>query len=304
MYKWCLAFLSFASFAAQAQRGKPKPKPHPIANNGSFLKTSKDSLSYALGINIARNLQNQGLTNIDAIKMYKGLSDILLNKKPILTDDQAAQKVSNQINKTSNKVQSPPPSSPPSPSASALKQTTQNAQNVQQAQPSKSITQTPSNPNPINQNTNSNASNNPNKPTSNENPATTSIKEEGKKFLAQNSKQENVISMPEGWQYYILHQSMETNKPNLRNTVKCHYEGKLIDGTVFEKTFGTDQPISFQIFRVIKGWQLALTKMTVGSKWRIFLPSHLAFGDKGSDDGIIKPGATLIFDIELLKIEK
>lgn len=275
MRKWCFAFLSFCCFSVQAQRFKPKPKP--VANNKALLKTTKDSLSYALGINVARNLQAQGLTNIDAIKMYKGLSDVLLNKKPILTDDQAAQKVANEINKTT---------APPAPITQQVQQ--------QPSQPPKSIRQTPPNP----------TANNPGKQPSYENPVSSTNREKGKKFLADNAKQENVISMPEGWQYYVLHQSMDTTKPNLRSTVKCHYEGKFIDGTVFEKTFGTNDPIVFPLFRVIKGWQLALTKMTVGSKWRIFLPSHLAYGDRGSDDGNIKPGETLIFDIELLKIEK
>ncbi len=268
MYKWLFAILFFISLSVKAQRYQPKP------NNGKpVLSTSKDSLSYALGINIARNLQAQGLTNIDALKLYKGLSDILLKKKPLLTDDEAADKVTSYTAKSTPKTipaQTPPATLRPAPNP------------------------TSTNPKPINT---------PPKQNTNDNPETAKNKEIGKQFLEDNAKNPRIVSMPEGWQYYIIHQSMDTTKPDLRNTIKCHYHGTLIDGTVFESTYGTNEPAIFPLFRVVKGLQLALTKMTVGSKWKVFLPSHLAYGDRGAGE-IIKPGATLIFDIELIKIEK
>lgn len=269
MFKWFIAILLFTNLSVKAQRYRQKPKTNTSA---AALNTSKDSLSYALGINIGRNLQAQGLTNIDALKLYKGLSDILLKKKPLLTDDEAAQKVSNY---TANLIQKTTPATPPQTLRTAPKPA-------------------PNNPKPVNT---------PPKQSTYENPEAAKNKEIGKQFLEQNAKKDRVVSMPEGWQYYILHQSTDTAKPDLRNTIKCHYHGTLIDGTVFESTYGTNEPAIFPLFRVVKGLQLALTKMTVGSKWRIFLPSHLAYGDRGVGE-IIKPGALLIFDVELLKIEK
>ena len=85
--------------------------------------------------------------------------------------------------------------------------------------------------------------------------------------------------------------------------VKVHYHGTLIDGTVFDSSVDRGEPISFGLNQVIKGWTLAVTQMTVGSKWKIYLPSDLAYGDNGAGEKI-KPGATLIFEVELLAIEK
>ncbi len=125
----------------------------------------------------------------------------------------------------------------------------------------------------------------------------------GAAFLANNAKRQGVITMPEGWQYEVIKKGTDTIKPSLESTIRCHYHGTLIDGTVFDSSVDRGEPISFPLGNVIRGWQLALQQMTVGSKWKIYLPSDLAYGDRAAGEKI-GPGATLIFEVELLGIEK
>jgi len=125
----------------------------------------------------------------------------------------------------------------------------------------------------------------------------------GEEFLAQNKTKPGVIALPSGLQYMVLKEGTGP-KPAATDKVKCTYEGKLIDGTVFdssEKQGG--QPIEFTVNGVIAGWTEALQLMSVGSKWRLFIPSNLAYGDQQASP-IIKAGSTLIFDVELLDIVK
>jgi FKBP-type peptidyl-prolyl cis-trans isomerase len=103
--------------------------------------------------------------------------------------------------------------------------------------------------------------------------------------------------------YEVIKESTSVEKPKATDKVKVHYHGTLIDGTVFDSSVDRGEPISFGLNQVIKGWTLAVTQMNVGSKWRIFLPSDLAYGNRGAG-GKIGPGATLIFEVELLEIEK
>ncbi len=128
-------------------------------------------------------------------------------------------------------------------------------------------------------------------------------KEAGKKFLALNAKRNGVICLPDGLQYEILKAGTDSVKPTLNDRIKCHYRGTLIDGTVFDSSIDRGEPITFPLRGVIKGWQEALQLMTVGSKWKIYLPSSLAYGDNEAGDKIT-PGTTLIFEVELLGIEK
>jgi FKBP-type peptidyl-prolyl cis-trans isomerase FklB len=90
-------------------------------------------------------------------------------------------------------------------------------------------------------------------------------------------------------------------QPNADSNVTVHYEGSLIDGTVFDSSYKRKQPATFSLSQVIQGWQEALPMMRVGGKWQIFVPADLAYGDRGAGE-LIKPGATLIFDIELISI--
>ena len=124
----------------------------------------------------------------------------------------------------------------------------------------------------------------------------------GKQFLAENALKEGVIKLPSGLQYIILKQG-DGEVPQKEDKVKVHYEGRLIDGTVFDASskHGTE-PATFQPTQVIKGWTEALTMMPVGSKWRLFIPQDLAYGARAA--GQIPPYSTLIFDVELVGIEK
>lgn len=127
-------------------------------------------------------------------------------------------------------------------------------------------------------------------------------REAGLKFLAENKVKPGVLTLPDGLQYQILKEG-NGPKPTAADKVKTHYHGTLIDGTVFDSSVDRGQPISFPVGGVIKGWTEALQLMPVGSKWRLFIPSELAYGDRGAGPKI-GPGAALIFDVELLAIEQ
>ena len=232
-----LFILSIVTCAiAQKKKAAQPTKPATASASTTALKNLKDSTSYALGVNIAHNLKAQGLGDIDAMLLYKGLSDVLSNKKVALADADASRCVNTY---------------------------------VQGKNSQKSL----------------------------------SAKAAGKKFLQENAKKPGVKSMPGGWQYEVLKASESTEHPLPTDKVKVHYHGTLIDGTVFDSSVDRGEPISFGLNQVIKGWTISVPMMTVGSKWRVFLPSDLAYGDGGSGDKIA-PGATLIFEIELLGIEK
>lgn len=127
-------------------------------------------------------------------------------------------------------------------------------------------------------------------------------KKEGAAFLADNKTKPGVITTASGLQYMVLKEGTGA-KPAATDKVSCNYEGKLLDGTVFDSSDKQGHPIEFTVGGVIRGWTEALQLMSVGSKWRLFIPSDLAYGDQqmGPD---IKPGSTLIFEVELLAIVK
>lgn len=125
-------------------------------------------------------------------------------------------------------------------------------------------------------------------------------KEAGIKFLEENKKRPGVITLPSGLQYEILTKGTGPI-PKATDTVKANYIGTLIDGKEFDNSYKRGEPITIPVTGVIKGWVEALEMMPVGSKWRLFIPSDLGYGDRGAG-GIIPGGAALIFDIELLEI--
>ncbi len=127
-------------------------------------------------------------------------------------------------------------------------------------------------------------------------------REAGRKFLAENKTKEGVITTPSGLQYKVLVKG-EGEVPQRTDKVKVHYEGRLVDGTVFDASskHGT-APSSFRADQVIKGWTEALTMMPVGSKWQLYIPYELAYGERNM--GNIKPFSALIFDVELVGIDK
>jgi len=124
----------------------------------------------------------------------------------------------------------------------------------------------------------------------------------GAAFLAENAKKPGVVKLASGLQYEVIVASLDTTKPTLKSKVKVHYHGTLIDGTVFDSSVQRGEPISFPLNGVIKGWQDALQLMTLGSKWKLFIPSELAYGERSAGP-VIGPGSTLIFEVELLGIE-
>ena len=127
-------------------------------------------------------------------------------------------------------------------------------------------------------------------------------REAGRKFLEENAKKDSVVTLPSGLQYQVLVKG-EGEVPQATDRVKVHYEGRLIDGTVFDASARHgSEPAEFTPQQVIPGWTEALTMMPVGSKWRLFIPYDLAYGDR--DQGQIKPYSTLIFDVELVEIVK
>ena len=229
MKKICLTALTILSLTVVFSQSKKSPKKN-------IFKDLRDSTSYALGVNIGQNLKAQNLDGIDALVLYKGLSDVLL-KKTLLLNEADASKCVNLYVQIMNSYK-----------ASA-------------------------------------------------------VKKAGQKFLAENAKKSGVISMPGGWQYQVLKKSESTEHPKATDRVKCHYHGTLIDGTVFDSSVDRGEPTSFSLTEVIRGWTIAVSMMTIGSKWRIFLPSDLAFGDNASGEKI-PGGSTLVFEIELLAIEK
>jgi FKBP-type peptidyl-prolyl cis-trans isomerase FklB len=126
-------------------------------------------------------------------------------------------------------------------------------------------------------------------------------KEEGAAFLATNGKREGVTTTASGLQYEVLKKG-DGAKPTATDTVKVHYHGTLLDGKVFDSSVDRGEPISFPLNGVIKGWTEGVQLMPTGSKFKFFIPSDLAYGDRGAG-GDIGPGATLIFEVELLAIE-
>jgi FKBP-type peptidyl-prolyl cis-trans isomerase FklB len=124
--------------------------------------------------------------------------------------------------------------------------------------------------------------------------------EEGVKFLAENSKAEGVIELPSGLQYKVLKEG-DGAIPKTTDQVKCHYHGTLTDGSVFDSSVERGQPADFPVNGVIQGWVEALQLMSAGSKWKLFVPSELAYGQQGAG-GAIGPNTALIFDVELLEI--
>ena len=126
-------------------------------------------------------------------------------------------------------------------------------------------------------------------------------KEEGEKFLAENAKREGVKTTASGLQYEVLETTLG-QKPKATDSVRVHYEGTLIDGTVFDSSYKRGESIAFPLNGVIKGWTEGLQLMSVGSKYKFFIPYQLAYGERGAGASI-PPYAALIFTVELLGIE-
>jgi FKBP-type peptidyl-prolyl cis-trans isomerase FklB len=125
-------------------------------------------------------------------------------------------------------------------------------------------------------------------------------KKDGAAFLAANATKEGVVTLPDGLQYKVMVAGAGP-KPSATDSVVCNYQGSLLDNTEFDSSYKRGQPVTFNVGGVIKGWTEALQLMPVGSKWQLFIPPDLAYGDRGK--GPIGPNATLIFEVELLSIQ-
>ena len=124
----------------------------------------------------------------------------------------------------------------------------------------------------------------------------------GEKFLADNKTKPGVKTTASGLQYKVIKQGTG-KKPTLDDEVVVNYEGSLLDGKVFDSSYKRGKPLSIKLDGVIKGWQEALPMMTVGSKWKVYVPADLAYGERGAGGGVIGPNSTLVFDIELMSIK-
>ena len=125
-------------------------------------------------------------------------------------------------------------------------------------------------------------------------------KEAGEKYLAENAKKAEVVTLPSGLQYQVLKEG-NGKKPTAKDTVMCHYEGTLIDGTVFDSSYQRGEPATFPLQQVIAGWTEGLQLMQEGAKYRFFIPYRLAYGEGGAGSSI-PPFAALVFDVELIQV--
>jgi FKBP-type peptidyl-prolyl cis-trans isomerase FklB len=210
------------------------------AQDAPALKTEKDRLSYAMGMDLGRQLK-AGSVDIDAAVFARGLNDALSGAKTVLTGNEATAVIAELQKNLAAK----------------------------QAAASKA--------------------------------AGEKNKAAGEAFLAANKSQPGVVTLPSGLQYKVL-TTGTGKKPTAADTVVCHYRGTSIDGKEFDSSYKRGEPATFPVGRVIRGWTEVLQLMPVGSKWQVFIPSNLAYADRGAGADI-GPNATLIFEIELVAIK-
>jgi FKBP-type peptidyl-prolyl cis-trans isomerase len=127
-------------------------------------------------------------------------------------------------------------------------------------------------------------------------------KKTGEAFLAANKTKEGVVTLPSGLQYKIIKEGTGP-KPTAEDTVLCHYRGTLVDNTEFDSSYKRGEPLKIPVGGVIKGWTEAIQLMPVGSKWQLYIPSDLAYGERGAPGSPIGPNSALVFDVELISIE-
>jgi FKBP-type peptidyl-prolyl cis-trans isomerase FklB len=233
----CLA-VAGSGFAQSAKPATAKPATaahKPAGAAAPVLRTEQDSLSYAIGISVARFYKQENITNINTSLLTRAINDVNHNAKPLLDEQQANTCLVNFVQKAK----------------------------AEKASGNKKL---------------------------------------GQDFLAANKNKPGVVTLPSGLQYQIIKQGTGP-KPAITDQVRVHYHGTLIDGRVFDSSIERGQPIELAVNGVIPGWTEALQLMPVGSKWKLFIPSNLAYGDQQAGP-MIAPGSTLIFDVELLDIVK
>lgn len=240
---FCFLAMASATFAVNAQDKKPVVKPG-IAKAPALpvMKNLMDSFSYAVGVNIANNMKDQGINNLNTTLMVKAIDDVFKSRATALTTEECNNKMQEQMAIFSKAKE-----------ADSKKLTA-----VERAK--------------------------------------------GDAYLATNAKRAGVISLPGGLQYEIL-KAGETGgiKPTPQDTVVVDYIGTTIDGKQFDASTGRG-PATFPVNGVIKGWTEILQLMTKGAHWKVYIPTDLAYGDRGAG-GAIPGGATLVFEITLLEVK-
>lgn len=210
------------------------------AQKAPKMETRMDSISYALGMDIAKNLGQLDLP-INAKMLYKGLADVYNEEELPFTETELQ---------------------------SLLMKFQQEAQMAQQKMMEEKAR---------------------------------IAKEEGELFLAENKNAEGVITLPSGLQYKVIKEGTGPS-PTASDRVEVHYEGKFLDESIFDSSIQRGTPATFGVTQVIRGWTEALQLMKVGSKWQLYIPSDLAYGERGYPPNI-PPNSALIFDVELLSIQ-
>ncbi|MDP4283705.1 MAG: FKBP-type peptidyl-prolyl cis-trans isomerase [Bacteroidota bacterium] len=227
-----LVFL-FPVSVLYAQTKKPVTKHKVVPPKVATAMTSTDSLSYAIGVQVAEYYKTQGVEKVNAEYVKKAFNDVFNNKTLTISEEECNMNIQNKLQEfMARKI--------------------------------------------------------------------SADKEAGIKFLEENKKRPGVITLPSGLQYEIITKGTGPI-PKATDTVKANYMGSLIDGKEFDNSYKRGEPITIPVTGVIKGWTEALQMMPVGSKWKLFIPSDLGYGDRGAG-GVIPGGAALIFDIELLDI--
>jgi len=240
---WMFALVVMALLIVAVAQNAPAPAPQnaPAQNApSSVFKTPLEKHSYALGLDIGRQMKKEGL-EIDPAVLTQGLKDAMSGNQALMTDEELRATIVEL----------------------------QNEVRARQAEIRKQMME--------------------------------KNKAAGEAFLAENKKKEGVVTLPSGLQYKILKPG-EGQKPAADDTVVCQYRGTLIDGKEFDSSYKRNQPATFPVDRVIKGWSEALQLMPVGSKWQLFIPADLAYGERGAGPDI-PPNSTLIFEVELVSIQ-
>ena len=211
--------------------------------NGMILKTAADSFSYAVGVSIAENMKESGVSSINGDFFKRAVEDVFQNRTKLMSLEACNMFLQQQMQAMNEK---------------------KNHESMSKAGEEK-------------------------------------VK--GAAFLAENKKRKEITALPNGLQYEVLRAGDPSGvKPKAIDTVVVHYTGTLLDGTKFDSSVDRGQPASFPLNGVIKGWTEILQLMPKGAKWKVYIPSDMAYGDQGAG-GVIKPGSTLVFDIDLIDVK-
>lgn len=199
------------------------------------LNTRMDTISYCIGVSVAKNLkQQEAFDNLSIAALYKGVEDFYDGKELLIEETEANKMITEHLQKSEKMKFS-----------GNLKI--------------------------------------------------------GKDFLEDNKTKDGVVTLPSGLQYVVMKEG-DGPRPQLTDKVTTHYHGTLIDGKIFDSSVDRGEPISFSVNGVIPGWTEALQLMKVGSKWKLFIPSELAYGANPRSGGVIEPNMALIFEVELISI--